>query len=133
MPRGRTFRSSRVCDKTGWHARRDRVDELIYVRDDIAVALIAGGPVVALESTVIAHGLPRPHNLDTALEMEAAVREAGATPATIGILDGQIVVGLTSEQIALLAEARDVAKVSNSDLSAVLASGRPGATTVAGT
>jgi pseudouridine-5'-phosphate glycosidase len=109
------------------------VDQLISVRDDIAAALIAGSPVVALESTVIAHGLPRPHNLDTALEMEAAVREAGATPATIGILDGQIIVGLTSEQIALLADARDVAKVSSSDLSAVLASGRPGATTVAGT
>ena len=109
------------------------MDELIYVRDDIAAALVAGSPVVALESTVIAHGLPRPLNLDTALEMEAAVRETGATPATIGILDGRIVVGLTSEQIALLAEARDVAKVSSSDLSAVLASGRPGATTVAGT
>ncbi len=111
----------------------DRVDQLIFVRDDIAAVLVAGGPVVALESTVIAHGLPRPHNLETARKMEAAVREAGATPATIGILDGQLVVGLTNEQIALLAEADDVAKVSSSDLSAVLASGRPGATTVAGT
>jgi pseudouridine-5'-phosphate glycosidase len=109
------------------------LDQLISVRDDIAAVLVAGSPVVALESTVIAHGLPRPHNLETALQMEAAVREAGATPATIGILDGQIVVGLTREQIALLAEARDVAKASSSDLSAVLASGRPGATTVAGT
>jgi pseudouridine-5'-phosphate glycosidase len=109
------------------------LDQLISIRDDIAAALVAGSPVVALESTVIAHGLPRPHNLETALQMEAAVREAGATPATIGILDGHIVVGLTREQIALLAEARDVAKVSSSDLSAVLASGRPGATTVAGT
>ena len=105
----------------------------MYVRDDIAAALVAGRPVVALESTVIAHGLPRPHNLDTALEMEAAVREGGATPATIGVLDGQLVVGLTCEQIALLADAHDVAKVSSSDLSAVLASGRPGATTVAAT
>jgi pseudouridylate synthase len=109
------------------------LDQLISIRDDIAAALVAGSPVVALESTVIAHGLPRPHNLETALQMEAAVRESGATPATIGILDGHIVVGLTREQIALLAEARDVAKVSSSDLSAVLASGRPGATTVAGT
>jgi pseudouridine-5'-phosphate glycosidase len=109
------------------------VDQLISVRDDIAAALIAGHPVVALESTVIAHGLPRPDNLEMAHKMEAAVREAGATPATIGVLDGQLVVGLTSEQIALLAEARDVAKVSSSDLSAVLTSGRPGATTVAGT
>jgi pseudouridylate synthase len=109
------------------------VDQLISVRDDIAAALIGGVPVVALESTVIAHGLPRPHNLDTALEMEAAVREAGATPATIGVLDERIIVGLTAEQIARLADAGDVAKVSSSDLSAVLASGRPGATTVAGT
>jgi pseudouridylate synthase len=111
----------------------EHVDQLISVRDDIAAALVASAPVVALESTVIAHGLPRPHNLDTALEMEAAVREAGAAPATIGILDGQIIVGLTTEQIARIADDRDVAKVSSSDLSAVLASGRGGATTVAGT
>ena len=109
------------------------MDQLISVRDDIAAALVAGAPVVALESTVIAHGLPRPHNLDTALQMEGAVREAGAIPATIGILDGKIIVGLTAEQIAHIADARDVAKVSSSDLSAVLASGRLGATTVAGT
>jgi pseudouridine-5'-phosphate glycosidase len=109
------------------------VDQLIFVRDDIAATLVAGGPVVALESTVIAHGLPQPHNLETALQMEAAVRDAGATPATIGVLDGRVVVGLTRQQIALLAETRHAAKVSSSDLSAVLASGRPGATTVAGT
>ena len=109
------------------------MNHLLSVRDDIAAVLVAGAPVVALESTVIAHGLPRPYNLDTALEMEAAVRESGATPATIGILDGKIVVGLKAEQIARLADASDVAKVSSSDLSAVLASGRAGATTVAGT
>jgi pseudouridylate synthase len=109
------------------------VDQLIFVRDDIAATLVAGGPVVALESTVIAHGLPHPHNLETALQMEAAVREAGATPATIGVLDGRIVVGLTRQEIALFAETRHAAKASSSDLSAVLASGKPGATTVAGT
>jgi len=109
------------------------LDPLISVRDDIAAALVAGAPVVALESTVIAHGLPRPHNLDTALEMEAGVREGGATPATIGILNGKIVVGLRAEEIARLADASDVAKASSADLSAVLASGRIGATTVAGT
>src|SRR5262249_20307632 len=112
---------------------RSALDQLLSVRDDIAAALVAGAPVVALESTVIAHGLPRPHNLDTALEMEAAGREAGATPATIGLLDGKIVVGLKTEQIARLADATDVAKVSSSDLSAVLAAGKIGATTVAGT
>jgi len=109
------------------------VNALISVRDDVSAALERGAPVVALESTVIAHGLPRPHNLETARKMEAVVREAGATPATIGILDAKMVVGLTNEQIAILAEAQDVAKVSRSDISAVLASGRPGATTVAGT
>jgi pseudouridylate synthase len=109
------------------------VDELISIRDDVAAALERQAPVVALESTVIAHGLPRPHNLETARKMEAVVREAGATPATIGILDGKMVVGLKNEQIAFLAEAEGVAKVSRSDISAVLASGRPGATTVAGT
>jgi pseudouridine-5'-phosphate glycosidase len=113
--------------------KEDQVDGLISVRDDVAVAIQRRAPVVALESTVIAHGLPRPHNLETARKMETVVREAGATPATIGILDGKMVVGLTNEQIAFLAEAQDVAKVSRSDVSAVLASGRPGATTVAGT
>ena len=109
------------------------MDPLISVRSDIAAALAGGKPVVGLESTVIAHGLPRPHNLATALQMEAAVREAGALPATIAVLEGQLVVGLTEEQIASIAETPDVAKVSSSDLSAILASRRPGATTVAAT
>ena len=109
------------------------MDRLISIRDDIAVTLQRREPVVALESTVISHGLPWPHNLETAQKMETVIREEGAIPATIGILEGKMVVGLTSEQIAFLAEARDIAKVSRSDISAVLASGRPGATTVAGT
>ena len=109
------------------------MDPLISVRSDIAAALAGGKPVVGLESTVIAHGLPRPHNLATALQMEAAVREAGALPATIAVLEGQLVVGITEEQIASIAETPDVAKVSSSDLSAILASRRPGATTVAAT
>lgn len=101
------------------------MDGLISLRDDVAVALEKRLPIVALESTVIAHGLPRPHNVETARKMEAVVREAGATPATIGILDGKMVVGLTDQQIAFLAEAQGVAKVSRSDVSAVLASGVP--------
>ncbi len=109
------------------------MDRLMAVREDVAAALERREPVVALESTVIAHGLPRPHNLETARKMEAAVREAGATPATIGILESKMVVGLSSEEIAFLADAKEVAKVSRSDIAAVLASGRPGATTVAGT
>ena len=109
------------------------MDSLISVRSDIAAALAANAPVVALESTVIAHGLPRPHNLDTALEMEAAVRRAGALPATIAVLDGQLVVGLTAEQIGFIAKTANAAKASSSDLSAILASRRTGATTVAAT
>lgn len=106
---------------------------LISIRSDISTALAANAPVVALESTVIAHGLPRPHNLDTALEMEAAVRRNGALPATIAVLDGQLVVGLTAEQIGFIAKADQVAKASSSDLAAILASRQTGATTVAAT
>ncbi|HKV62691.1 MAG TPA: pseudouridine-5'-phosphate glycosidase [Candidatus Acidoferrum sp.] len=109
------------------------MEKFLAVREDVATAIAAGQPVVALESTVIAHGLPRPLNLQTAHAMEVAVREAGATPATVGVLNGRLVVGLTPEQIAFLSEAESVAKVSRADLAAVLASGRPGATTVAGT
>jgi pseudouridine-5'-phosphate glycosidase len=88
---------------------------------------------VALESTVIAHGLPRPRNLEAALAMENAVREVGATPATIGMLSGHIVVGLSVAEIELLANSDRVAKVSRRDCAPVLAGGGPGATTVAGT
>jgi pseudouridine-5'-phosphate glycosidase len=82
---------------------------------------------------VIAHGLPRPQNLETAYGMEEAVRQAGATPATVGVLNGELIVGLSQEQIGFLSESVNVAKVSRADLAAVLASGQPGATTVAGT
>lgn len=109
------------------------MDALLSVREDVAAALVAGNPVVALESTVIAHGLPRPHNLQTARKMEAAVQETGAIPATIGVINGKLVVGLSMAEIAFLAEAGEVAKVSRADLAVVLASGKPGATTVAGT
>src|SRR6266852_7357751 len=103
------------------------------VRPEIADALAAGRPVVALESTVISHGLPRPHNLETARKMEAAVRDGGAVPASIGILDGRLIVGLSRAEIELLASAERVAKVSRRDLAAVLNSRQPGATTVAAT
>ena len=105
----------------------------LRIRPDIAAAISAGKPVVALESTLIASGLPRPQNLETAHRMEQAVRETGATPATIGVLDGKLVVGLSEEQLAFFASTGEVAKVSRADLAAVLASGQPGATTVAGT
>jgi pseudouridine-5'-phosphate glycosidase len=103
------------------------------VRPEVAAALAAKQPVVALESTVIAHGLPRPHNLETALRMEAAIRENGAVPATVGLLHGHLTVGLTREEIALLANSDGIAKVSRRDLSLLLSSHKPGATTVAAT
>lgn len=103
------------------------------VRPEIAETLAAGRPVVALESTVISHGLPRPHNLETARKMEAAVRGEGAVPATIGLLEGRLVVGLSRGEVELLATSERVAKVSRRDLAAVLNSKQPGATTVAAT
>lgn len=105
----------------------------LKIGDQVAHALETGGAIVALESTVIAHGLPRPRNLETALAMEAAVREEGATPATIGIVSSHIVVGLSPAEIELLANSEKVAKVSRRDFAPVLASGGLGATTVAGT
>jgi pseudouridine-5'-phosphate glycosidase len=89
--------------------------------------------VVALESTLITHGLPRPKNLEVARALEAAVREGGAIPATIAILGGHITVSLTDEQLGYLAGAEDVRKCSRRDLPIVVGRGEDGATTVAGT
>ena len=107
--------------------------DLLDIRSTQREALDARRPVVALESTVFAHGLPRPRGVETALRMEGIVREEGATPATIGILDGRLVVGLEESEIRRLGETDGVAKVSIRDLGPVLASGGAGATTVAGT
>jgi len=90
-------------------------------------------PTVALESTVISHGLPYPHNLRLALRLEEIVREGGATPATVGIISGEIVVGLSAAQIEHLATAPNVRKVSRRDLPIVVARRLDGATTVATT
>ncbi len=106
----------------------------LRINDEVAEALRAGRPVVALESTVISHGLPYPDNLQLARELETIVRNEGAVPATIAIIRGQIRVGLDDEALALLAEGREpVAKVSRRDLAYVVARGLNGATTVAGT
>jgi pseudouridine-5'-phosphate glycosidase len=107
----------------------------LTIAEEVRVALADGRPVVALESTVIAHGLPYPTNVEAAQSMESAIRGEGVVPATIGLLDGQIVVGLSSTQIERLAHtgAEEVAKVSRRDLAVVLAQRRLGATTVAGT
>jgi pseudouridine-5'-phosphate glycosidase len=100
---------------------------------EVAAASASGQAVVALESTVIAHGLPWPLNLETARAMEAAVRAEGAVPATIAVWKGQPVIGLADEELAELAQARDVLKASRRDLAAAIAQGRTAATTVAAT
>jgi pseudouridine-5'-phosphate glycosidase len=105
----------------------------MIVHPDVQSALDAGRPVVALESTLITHGLPRPQNLEVALALETAVREAGAVPATIALLAGEISVGLTGEQLRYLAEAEGVRKCSRRDLPIAVGLGQDGATTVAGT
>jgi pseudouridine-5'-phosphate glycosidase len=109
------------------------LDNALFIREDVAAALQSGRPVVALESTVIAHGLPRPRNLETARAMEAAVREEGAVPATIAIIEGRLMAGLSSEQLATFAATEGIAKVSRADLAAVVAARQTGATTVAAT
>jgi pseudouridine-5'-phosphate glycosidase len=93
----------------------------------------AGKPVVALESTIISHGMPYPQNVQTAREVEQVIRDAGAVPATIAIIDGKICVGLSSEQLELLGSSSDAMKVSRRDLPYVLAQRKLGATTVAAT
>jgi pseudouridine-5'-phosphate glycosidase len=103
------------------------------VAGDVAEARAARGPVVALESTIIAHGLPRPDNLRVAREIEASVRDAGAVPATVAVLGGVVHVGLDDEALEHLANADDVAKCSVRDLPVVSARGGDGATTVAAT
>src|SRR5919197_1023148 len=107
--------------------------ELLNIVPEIANALRERRAVVALESTVIAHGLPRPQNLETAHRLEAVVRDGGATPATIAILDGKLSVGLNEDQLHLLADGNDIRKISTRDLSIAVARGWNGATTVAST
>ncbi|NML47191.1 pseudouridine-5'-phosphate glycosidase [Ramlibacter sp. G-1-2-2] len=99
----------------------------------VAAAQAAGRPVVALESTIIAHGMPYPENVRTAREVEAIIRAIGAEPATIAVLGGRIRIGLSDEELELLGRSGQAHKVSRRDLPAVLASGELGATTVAGT
>jgi pseudouridine-5'-phosphate glycosidase len=99
----------------------------------VAAARAEGAPIVALETTIVSHGLPRPDNLRVAREIEATVREHGAVPATIGMLAGQLVVGVDDAQLTHLATSDKVAKLSVRDLAVAAASGADGATTVAAT
>jgi pseudouridylate synthase len=106
-------------------------DSLLVLSEEVATAIAARRPMVALETTVITHGLPPPSGVDTARVLEDDVRRAGATPVTIGILDGAIRLGLTRVELERLATAPHVSKVNPGNLAAVLASRQPGSTTVA--
>lgn len=109
-------------------------ESLIDVQPEVAQALANGDPVVALESTIISHGMPYPQNVQTAHEVQADVRRGGAVAATLAVLDGRLKVGLDETQIERLGrEGLSVTKVSRRDLSRVLARGASGATTVAAT
>jgi pseudouridylate synthase len=105
----------------------------MLIKDEVRIALETSQPVVALESTVIAHGLPRPQNLETAQRLETIVRENGAVPATIAMLSGQLTVGLESSNLDLLAYHDEIRKLSVRDLAIATARGWHGATTVAST
>jgi len=105
----------------------------LILAPEVQAAFANGQPVVALESTVISHGLPYPHNREIALQLEATVRAGGAVPATIAVIQGQVHVGLTNEQIEHFATATDVLKLSRRDIGYAVAAGRDGATTVAAT
>ncbi len=110
-----------------------QLSSYIILSDEVQTALQEQRPVAALESTVIAHGLPYPANIEVAQAMEATIRLEGAIPATIGIGDGKIKIGLTLDEITRLGTAQHVQKVSRRDLAFTLATGQLGATTVAGT
>jgi pseudouridine-5'-phosphate glycosidase len=109
------------------------LSDYLDISPDVAQALDRGRAVVALESTVIAHGLPRPMNLEIAQRCEVVIREAGAVPATVGVIHGRIVVGLTDDQLIMLAMGEGVRKVSRRDFPVVIVQREYGATTVSGT
>jgi len=106
----------------------------VRVNDEVAKSLASGGPVVALESTIVAHGMPWPQNLEAALAVEAAVRAGGAVPATVGVIDGVPTVGLTEKELEAMARGGpEVPKCSTRELPLVVARKQHGATTVAAT
>lgn len=105
----------------------------LVLSPEVAEARAANRPLVALESTIITHGMPFPQNVETARAVEAEVRAAGAVPATIALMGGRVHVGLTAEELDALGQTRDVLKISRADFAACLALGRTGATTVAAT
>jgi pseudouridine-5'-phosphate glycosidase len=109
------------------------LERYLEIKQEVKEALKEGKPVVALESTIISHGMPYPQNVETALKVEDIVRENGAIPATIAILNGKLKVGLTEEEIEYLGKSKNVIKTSRRDIPFIVAKGLDGATTVAST
>ena len=109
------------------------LSDVLKYSDEVAAALASGSPIVALESTIISHGLPRPTNLDVAREVEAIVREHGATPATIAVIDGSVHIGLNDAELVTIATRDNILKASSRDLAIAVAFGKSAATTVAAT
>ena len=109
------------------------MNKYLDIQPEIKAALDAGKPVVALESTILSHGMPYPENLDFAARVERVVRDNGAVPATMAIIGGKLKVGLSEADLKVMCEAHDVGKVSRRDVPVYIASGRTGATTVATT
>ena len=100
---------------------------------EVAKARTSGAAIVALESTIITHGMPYPQNLEVARQVEDDIRAAGAVPATIAVMDGTLHIGLDPEQLTALAQSKGVAKLSRADMAVCIATGGTGATTVAAT
>ncbi|NRG18039.1 pseudouridine-5'-phosphate glycosidase [Rhizobiales bacterium] len=109
------------------------MNEILKIAPEVSAALEAGGAVVALESTIVTHGMPWPRNVETARQVEADIREEGAVPATIAVLDGAIRIGLSNGELERLAKADHVMKCSRVDIAFAVATGQPGSTTVAAT
>ena len=107
--------------------------EHLIFNEEVALAMESGAAIVALETTILSHGMPYPQNVQTALAVEDIVREEGAVPATIAVIGGRIHVGLTREQLEYFGTAKDVLKLSRADLPFAVAAGKDGATTVAAT
>ena len=105
----------------------------IKYSSEVAQAIKAGKPIVALESTIISHGLPRPSNLEVARQCEEIVRKGGAVPATIALLDGKILIGLEAQELEAIANRDDIAKASIRDLAIIISQNKSAATTVAAT
>lgn len=109
------------------------MNKYIDLSQEVKEAMDQSRPIVALESTIISHGMPYPQNLETAMKVEEIIREEGAVPATIAIIDGRIKVGLNKQDLEIMATSKDIAKVSRRDMAAIISKKQKGATTVAST